>query len=514
MNTPTPVMVGEGPPSTTIGAPDQQRREWRPFAHHDGGLRRTTARLIALFAGFAVAATSVQAQNRPDPDALRSSLTDMLSFLSFGSVSVQDRAPQVTQSGADVTIQLPLNGFVAPPAASADVVAHPTADGAWDVTSLTFPPTGALGTSIDQVVSYTIGEQTVRGRLDPTLASPSTLVANFGAITLQSVAGGRNSDQSIEHVAVDGTLTGAANGRINLRVRDLLTNWHAVLARDPGGPETESQVRRVEGHFSVDGLDRSRGSRLMTAVHALVGTTKTSPRQPDLSPAQRNGLRDILDATTGLLARFEADETFDGMKFNFGNGNAGTLGRIQLHVNGEAEDQRLNAGLGIEMDELTFAGVAADTAALLPHHVTAKSVLAGIPSGPLLAWLRAATAPNADPAVLQRQVTALLNVPGARAAIESVAFDVGPLHVRASARFVPGADGDVGADISVAATGVDALLAQVQGKPGVQGVLPMVFLAKGMGRPRGDSIVWDIALGGGPITVNGVPFGQSPAKTR
>jgi hypothetical protein len=48
----------------------------------------------------------------------------------------------------------------------------------------------------------------------------------------------------------------------------------------------------------------------------------------------------------------------------------------------------------------------------------------------------------------------------------------------------------------------------------MQGVLPMVFLAKGMGRVQGDSIVWDIALGGGPLTVNGMPFGQAAGRTR
>jgi hypothetical protein len=34
-----------------------------------------------------------------------------------------------------------------------------------------------------------------------------------------------------------------------------------------------------------------------------------------------------------------------------------------------------------------------------------------------------------------------------------------------------------------------------------------------MGRVQGENIVWDVALGGGPITINGVPFGQT-AKTR
>ena len=40
----------------------------------------------------------------------------------------------------------------------------------------------------------------------------------------------------------------------------------------------------------------------------------------------------------------------------------------------------------------------------------------------------------------------------------------------------------------------------------------MMFMAKGMGRPEGDAVVWDIALGDGPMTINGVPFGQPAGK--
>jgi hypothetical protein len=220
----------------------------------------------------------------------------------------------------------------------------------------------------------------------------------------------------------------------------------------------------------------------------------------------------MLDASDGLLTRIEADETLEGLNFNFG-GNAGALGRIGMHLTGNAEDQRLDAEVDIALDELSLATMSADSAAFLPHHLTARSVLAGIKAVELKALLRAATAPDVDPAMLQSQATALLATPGAKAAIEALAFDVGPLRVRGSARFVPRVNGEIGADVHISAIGVDALLAQMQSKPNMQGALPMLFLAKGMGRVQGENVVWDVALGGGPITINGVPFGQT-AKTR
>jgi hypothetical protein len=473
--------------------------------------------LVILCLGAAMACTAVRAQTSgaqisrtqtsSDPDSLRSGLTEMLPLFSFGSVSVADRPAQVTQSGNDFHIQVPLNGFVAPADASLQAVAHPAANGAWDITALTFPAAGALGTSIDQVVSYTVGRQAMHGRLDPNLATPSTFAADLGAITLQGAAGSQTSEQAIERVTVDGTVSGQSGGRVDLLTHDAAYNWHMV-ARDPAGQEADNLVRRLDGHVSVVGLDRAQGSRIMAAARTLA----KSPGPDDLSPAARHSLSDMLDATDGLLTRIEADETLEGLNFNFG-GNAGALGRIGMHLTGNADDQRLDAGVDIALDELSLATLSDDSAAFLPHHLTARSVLAGIKAGELKALLRAATAPDVDPAMLQSQATALLATPGAKAAIEALAFDVGPLRVRGSARFVPRVNGEIGADVHISAIGMDALLAQMQSKPNTQGALPMLFLAKGMGRVQGENIVWDVALGGGPITINGVPFGQT-AKTR
>lgn len=468
---------------------------------------------IALCLGAAIKCTTAHAEAATDAEGLRSGLTEMLSLLSFGSVSVADRPVQVTQSGRDVRIQLPLNGFVAPAGASIEAVAHSVADGAWDVTSMTFPAAGALGTSIDQVVSYTIAQQAVHGRLDPKLTTPSTLVADLGAITLQTASGNQTSEQAIERITLDGTISAAPGGQADLHARDSADGWHVVV-RDPGGLASDNLVRRLEGHVSLIGLDRAQGRRFMAAARVLTGTATSSPRQTDLSPAARAGLREMLDATDGLLTRIEADETLDGVKFSFGGSNAGTLGRMQLRARGSAEDQLLNARMDLALDDFSLATGSADSVAFLPHHVTARSILAGIPTASLKALLRAAIAPDADPALLQMQATALLTAPGARAEIESVVFDSGPLHVRSAVRFVPRDNGEIGADIHISATGVDALIAQVQTKPNMQGVLPMVLLAKGMGRVHGDSIVWDIALGGGALRVNGMPFGQPAARTR
>jgi hypothetical protein len=88
------------------------------------------------------------------------------------------------------------------------------------------------------------------------------------------------------------------------------------------------------------------------------------------------------------------------------------------------------------------------------------------------------------------------------------------LQVTGTATAVPRANGQLGADIHIAASGMDALLAQAQSRPNLQRIMPMVFMAKGMGRPQGNTLVWDIVLGDGPPKINGVPFGQPAGRTR
>jgi Uncharacterized protein conserved in bacteria (DUF2125) len=135
---------------------------------------------------------------------------------------------------------------------------------------------------------------------------------------------------------------------------------------------------------------------------------------------------------------------------------------------------------------------------------------------PLKALLREAAQDHTDPALLQAQARSLLGDPQARIGIETLAFDAGPLSVTGSAKLLPRADGQLGGEIHIAARGVDALLAHVQSQPKLQQAIPMIFMAKGMGRAQGDSLVWDIVLGDGAPTINGTRFGQppGPGKTR
>jgi hypothetical protein len=152
--------------------------------------------------------------------------------------------------------------------------------------------------------------------------------------------------------------------------------------------------------------------------------------------------------------------------------------------------------------------LAALPAVYAPRRVAIKTAMSGIPVEPLRQLLRQATEADADPVALRAQAIALLSEPGAHAGIDSLLIEAGPLLLQGSARLRAMPDGSAGFNIHLTARGLDAMLAQVEADPKVQQVMPMLFLAKGMGKQEGDTLVWDIAFADGLVTVNGIPMGQ------
>ena len=70
-------------------------------------------RTLTLFLLLALAAPPAQAQpSTLDPEAIKSSLEQFLSIVTFGTLMVRDQGAEVTRSGANYQIRLPLDGFL------------------------------------------------------------------------------------------------------------------------------------------------------------------------------------------------------------------------------------------------------------------------------------------------------------------------------------------------------------------------------------------------------------------
>jgi hypothetical protein len=156
--------------------------------------------------------------------------------------------------------------------------------------------------------------------------------------------------------------------------------------------------------------------------------------------------------------------------------------------------------------------VPVEYASLMPRRVTIRPAISGMRSDALMQWMRDATATGTDPSDMLTRTMALLNDPEAKAGIETLVIESGPLLLDGSAR-IRALPGDAaGVDVHLTARGLDAMMTELQGNPQAMQILPMIFLAKGMAKPVGDTLVWDIGYASGAVTVNGMPLGQAPAR--
>ncbi len=468
----------------------------------------------------------------PTPEAVQAALTDALSLVGGGMIAPRAQPPQVSLDGRVYRIRIPLPGLTAPPNAAIDAVATLLPTGIWDVTSLTLPAAGSMPADLDApgTLSFSIARQAMHGKLDPALSRPSPFAGELGGISVRTDNAGRHSDQTIERYGFEGTLSGDADRKLALQSQGSAVNWR-VGTRDAAGIVSNSRIKSVAGSLGIEGLDRTQAARLIAAgrsaamqmqVERPASPTASSaappgtvPRTPSaasagLSPALRARLRAMVDASVGLLTRLDLEESLQDIQVEGSGANQGTIGRMRIALNTQARNDRLSARFDMTINDLTLHAVPTDLAGYLPNHIDIKPSVSGVPIDRLIRLLREATAADPpDQATLQAEAIALLIEPGARAGIESLSFDLGPLRMEGSARLQRRTDGSAGLDVHLVATGLDALVGAAQGNARVQPILPMAFLAKGLARPQGDALVWDIALADGTVTVNGMPFGQA-----
>ncbi len=241
-----------------------------------------------------------------------------------------------------------------------------------------------------------------------------------------SERGDQHGEQTLDHYDLNGTLSIDAGGLLTLASQGSGTGFR-FIGHGPNGFTSDAAAHALAGHFSVEGLDRAQGTRLLTAFRGL-SAVETIPDQPPLSPDRRLALRAIIEATNGLLNRIDAEEVLEDVRFAMGEGAAatsGTVHRLRVNMSGDALDQRLSTQLGLTMEGISSSAVSAENAMFVPHRVDLKTVLAGLQIGPLMELLRAATEPGADPAVLQAQAMTLLADPKARIRIEALSFEFG-----------------------------------------------------------------------------------------
>jgi Uncharacterized protein conserved in bacteria (DUF2125) len=475
-----------------------------------------TAILLAF-----LCASPARSDERMTAETAAPQISAALSLMSGGMVGTPGHPAEVTPDGDAFRVRVPVPALTEPPDAALTARAKPLAGGVWDISAVTLPSTGAFtvtqpgGKAGPAKVTFTIGAQAISGRIDPTLAQPSPFSMDLRDLVVRSENAGTQTKQTIARQTFQGTLTGDPQNRMTMRAQGTASNWR-ISARDPGGAMHDSTINSTASSVEVEGLDRAQAERLRAATQALTaaipapGTGGAKPTQ--LTDQQRKQFDAVIDALQGLAGRINIEETAEGIHFAGPADTAGDIGRARVGMTGESHDDHLQALIDLTLHDLKVTSVPPEYAGYLPTLVQLRPALSGIRTSALMRLLHHAAA-GAPPDALQAEALALMNEPGARLGIEDVSLSAGPLEIEGSGRMLPSASGVPGMEAHLTARGVDATLASVQSNPKAQQIVPLIFLAKGMGRAQGDALVWDLTFADGVMTVNGIPLGQrAPAK--
>jgi hypothetical protein len=278
------------------------------------------------------------------------------------------------------------------------------------------------------------------------------------------------------------------------------------------GRPLDAQVKSLAVNYVIEGLDRDKSAQLRGLFRQVPNRPQSEAKPAaGLSSTQRAQLGMMLDVMPGLMRRIHEEATLQDVHVGATGSSGSDIGQVRFGLDGESRGPRVDAGWNLSLRDLSLSAVPAAFVRYVPSQVDLRVVAHGVRSAELLQWMRDATADKPDPAALRAEGIALLADPETRVGIEQLSVETAPLHLEATGRVRALPDGTTGAELHVTATGLDAMIAQAQGDPAVQQILPMVFLAKGMARTQGDTLVWDIVFADGVTTVNGLPFGGRPA---
>lgn len=479
---------------------------------------------VAALLAASLFSTTAQAQERVTPEVAASQLTAALSVISGGTLATPEHPLRVTPDGTAFNVRVPLPNLIEPPDAALTARAQPLGGGVWEIAAAALPAAGTLtamqaGPRPAPRIAYSIGGQTITGKIDPSLAKPSPFRIELRDLVVMADDGKDLSKQTIARNLIEGVLTGEPGNRMTLRAQTTMGDWR-IGVRDDNGVMRDITIRSAASSAELEGLDRTQSEKLRTLMQNFVGSaqaaTASGNKQGDLTTQQRAQLAAMVSALKDVLNRLNIEETVEGVHFQGPNDTEGDIGRFRIAMSGESRDDKLNANIDLALHDLKVSNIPPQFAAYLPSVLQIRPALAGIHTSAVIRFLQHA-ADGASPDSLQAEALALLVQPGARIGIESLSYSAGPLHLEGSGRMLPPSGGIPGVEAHIKARGIDATLAMAQRDPNLQQAMPVIFLIKGMAKAQGDALVWDVAFNDGELTVNGVPFGQpaqqqAPAK--
>ena len=456
-----------------------------------------------------------------DIDGARTLRQQLLSWFDTLRAPGQTDLPvEVAADGDHYRVVLPFAALTGQSAPDVSASVRPLAGGRWSVDAFQVPTTftfttqgigtGPMAEPLN--VTASIGAQTVSGLIDPSLASESSFAIDMRDVAWTSSGTNLRQEQRFGHYALQGRLTPAAEGRMDVVETGTVDGYTSVQQHN--GMAIKIGVRHIDVTGHVAGLSLDRSAALMGATAGLVRVAAASQgvrpagAESLLTGDVRSGLRAMVEALRGLSSTLDGEEVFDDVRVEAGDFGAVAVRRVRVGVGGDASADRLNAWMSVAVDGPSMASLPPDVAKAVPNHVSLRQSVSGVPLDALLTLALEALNEGADLDELSARAISLAADGTAQLGIDSLAVELGAARLEGSGHVRLLAADQPAGEAHVTLAGIDGLMAQASANPTLQPAVPVLVMLRGLAKPEGARLVWNVSYTPERTLVNGVDLKQ------
>jgi hypothetical protein len=346
-------------------------------------------------------------------------------------------------------------------------------------------------------VDLTMRDQTSHTIIDPAFATPWTLNSAANGFDLSLDNKNLNQVSHAGHLSMHAALTPVADGRLDVTETFEVRNY-ASDATMGAGPHLHTGIGRLAGTLHLERLDRARMGNALALI--LAARAKHIDGQPIPKPEMNALLHQVILALRDSAGSGGLSQTMEGIEFK-GPGGSFTLARFAAGLDADAPQGKLGARMTLVLDGPYSASIPPTAMPYVPSHLAMQPYISGLGLAELTQLALDATSggtpPVPDPSVLFAH--------GAlTAGIEHLELIVGETAFKGSGKVEAASPAEVSGHATITASHFDALVKNVQNDQvlGPQ-ALPVLLLVRGLARPDGDNLVWEITYEAGAIKVNG-----------
>jgi hypothetical protein len=223
-----------------------------------------------------------------------------------------------------------------------------------------------------------------------------------------------------------------------------------------------------------------------------------------LPPLAKAQLRLLIGALQDVFTSVSFHETMDGVQLEMAGLGAATIKHVQFDLGGDAPKGELHTWMDFGFDGVDSPTLPPKLATYLPRHFEIKPTLSGVPADVLRKLAMDATEDDAAKYPIGPDIAAIFANGGADIGLEVLSFDLGPAKVEGTGQFTMVSPIAWHGHAHLSATGFDALSTQARENPDLQMALPVLLMMRGLAKPDGDKLVWDVVSDGPQLTVNGI----------